>query len=47
MNDGDMETVEYMWVNVWCKLDWIIRFCHKTAEIHFLGISCSAGECTK
>ena len=47
MNDGDMETVEYMWVNVWCKLDWIIGFCQKTAEIHFLGISCSAGECTK
>ena len=22
-------------------LDWIIGFCHKTAEIHFLGISCS------
>ena len=34
-----METVEYMWVNIWCMLDWIIGFCHKTAEIHFLGIS--------
>ena len=40
-NDGPMETVEYMWVNIWCMLDWIIGFCHKTAEIHFLGISCS------
>ena len=33
--------LEYMWINVWCMLDWIIGFCHKTAEIHFLGISCS------
>ena len=41
LNDGPMETVEYMWVNIWCMLDWIIGFCHKTAEIHFLGISCS------
>ena len=41
LNDGPMETLEYMWVNSWCILDWIIEFCHKTAEIHFLGISCS------
>ena len=40
LNDGSVETVEYMWVNIWCMLDWIV-FCHKTAEIHFLGISCS------
>ena len=40
LNDGPMETVEYMWVNIWCMLDWIIGFCLKTAEIHFLGISC-------
>ena len=32
---------EYMCVNIWCMLDWIIGFCHKTVEIHFLGISCS------
>ena len=27
--------------NIWCILDWNIRFCHKTAEIHFVDISCS------
>ena len=27
---GDlMETFEYLWVNIWCMLDWIIGFCHK------------------
>ena len=41
LNDGPTETVEYMWLNICCMLDWIIGFCHKTAEIHFLGISCS------
>ena len=41
LNDGPMETVEYMWINIWYMLDWIIGFCHKTAEIHFFGISCS------
>ena len=41
LNDGPRETVEYMWVNICCMPDWIIGFCHKTAEIHFLGISCS------
>ena len=41
LNDGPMETVEYMRVNIWCMLDWIIGFCHKTGEIHFLDISCS------
>ena len=39
LNYGPMETVEYMWVNNRCILDWITGFCHKTAEIHFLGIS--------
>ena len=38
MYDGPKETVEYMWVNTWCMLDWVVGFCHKTAEIHFLGI---------
>ena len=47
MNDGAMETVEYMWVNIWCMMDWIIGFCHKAVEIHFLDISCSTSECTK
>ena len=47
MNNGAIETVEYMWVNIWCMLDWIIGFCHKTTEMHFLGISCSTSKCTK
>ena len=28
-----------MWVNIWCKLDWIIGFGRKTAEILFFGMS--------
>ena len=39
MYDGPTETVEYMWVNILRMLNWIIRFGHKTAERHFLGIS--------
>ena len=31
--------VEYMCVNIWCKLDWIIGFGHKTAEMHFFSMS--------
>ena len=46
MNDGAVETVERMLTNIWCMLDLIILFFHKTAKIHFLGISCSLGECT-
>ena len=30
-----------MWVDIWCMLDWIIGLCHKTAEMHFPGMSCS------
>ena len=30
---------EYMGVNIRCMLDWIIGFGHKTAEIHFFGMS--------
>ena len=37
MYDGPKETVEYMWVNIWCIIDWVVGFCHKTPEIHFLG----------
>ena len=37
MYDGPMETGEYIWVNVWCMLDWIIGLCHQSAEIYFLG----------
>ena len=36
-----------VWVNILCTLDWIVRFCHKTAEIYFLAYSCSTGEYTK
>ena len=32
MCHGPMETIKYMWVNIWCMLDWIIGFCHKTAK---------------
>ena len=28
-----------MWMNIRCMLDWIIGFVHKTAEIHFFGMS--------
>ena len=35
MNNDAMETaVEYMWVDIWCVLYWIIELCHKTAEMH-------------
>ena len=46
-NDGAMETVEYIWVDIWCMLDWIIGLCHKTAEMHFLGMRCLTSEYTK
>ena len=46
MYDGHMETVENLWAN-WCTLDWTVGFCHKTGEIYFLGIHCSASECAK
>ena len=48
MNNDAMETaVEYMWVDIWCMLDWIIGLCHKTAEMHFPGMSRSTSEYTK
>ena len=37
MNDTVMETVECMWVDIWCMLDQIVGLCHKTAEIHIPG----------
>ena len=46
-NNGTMEIMEYMCVDRWCMLDWIIGLCHKTAEIHFSGMSCSSGEYMK
>ena len=48
MNNDAMETVvEYMWVDIWGILDWIIGLCHRTAEMHFPGMSHSTGEYTK
>ena len=44
MNDGVMETVECLWVDIWCMLDWVIGLCHKTAEMHFPGMGCSTSE---
>ena len=44
VNDGAMETVECMWVDISCMLDWIIGLCHKTAEIHFPYESCSTSR---
>ena len=38
MYDDPMETVEHMWVGMWCMLDWTVGFCHKTAEMHVLRI---------
>ena len=29
--DGHMKTIEYMWVNIWCTLEWIVGFCHRHA----------------
>ena len=42
MNDGAMETVECMWVDIWCMMDWIIGLCRKMAEMHFPGMGLSA-----
>ena len=44
MSDGAMETVECIWVDIWCMLDWVIGLCHKTAEMHFPGMGCSTSE---
>ena len=47
MSNGAMETVEYMWVDIWCMLDRIKGLCHKTAGMHFPGIGCPTSECIK
>ena len=44
MNNGAMETVECIWVDIWCMLDWVIGLCHKTTEMHFPGMGCSMSE---
>ena len=47
MNDGAMETVEHMSVDIWYMLDGVIGLCHKTTEIHFPGMRHSTSEYTK
>ena len=45
MNNDAMEAaVEYMWVDTWCVLDWIIGLCHKTVEMHFASRNGSTSE---
>ena len=35
MYDSPMETVEYIWVNIWCKLDWILsQNCRNKLPLH-------------
>ena len=47
MSHAAMETVECMWVDIWCMLDQIVGLCHKTAEMHFPVMGCSPSECIK
>ena len=47
MNDTVMETVECMWVDIWCMLDQIVGLCHKMADMHIPGMGCSTSECIK
>ena len=48
MNNDVLETsLEYMWIDIWYMLDWIIQLRHKTAEMHFPGITRSTSEYTK
>ena len=48
MNNDAMETaVEYMWVDIFFMLDWIIGLCQKTAEMYFLFMGRSTSEYTK
>ena len=35
MNNGAMETVECMWVDIWCMLDWIIGLCQQDCRNAF------------
>ena len=44
INDGAMESMECIWVDIWYMLDWIIGLCHKMAEMHFPGMGCSTSE---
>ena len=46
MNDGAMETVECLWVDIWCMLHRIVGLCYKTAEMYFPGMCCLTSERT-
>ena len=35
MKNGAMETVECMWVDIWCMLDWIIGLCQQDCRNAF------------
>ena len=38
MYDDPMKTVEYIWVNIWCMLDWILsKNCRNTPSLHRVG----------
>ena len=38
MCDGPIETVEWIWVNIWCMLDWIwSQNCRNTLLLHTTG----------
>ena len=43
MYGGHMETVEYMWVNIWRTLDFVTKLQKYTSFAY----SCSTSECTK
>ena len=35
MSDGPIETVKYIWINIWCMLDWILsQNCRNTRPLH-------------
>ena len=35
MCDGPIETVKYIWINIWCMLDWILsQNCRNTRPLH-------------
>ena len=44
MYDGIVETVEQIWVSIWCMLDGIAELCHKT-ETNTL--TCYAEHCQR
>ena len=49
MYDGHMETVEYMWVNIWFTLDLVVGICQKIKLQKYTSLAyrCSTSERTK